>query len=354
MAGQARRHGKRVLPGVLGIGVVVFVFAFALPRIASYRDVWEVLSDLSWPEVAALAAATLLNVATFAPPWMAALPGLGFPRALVLTQASTATASVLPGGEAFGIGLSVAMLRAWGFTRGAIAAAAAVVTGLNVMTKVFLPTIAVAALLVTGRDGGPLTLLTTIGVLAAGGIVVAIAIALRSDGATRQLGALGDRVLRWVKARFRREHTGSFSESLVRFRRESIALLRSRGHWLVLATLAGHLSVFVVLLVSLRAVGVDADEVSTVDVFAAWSLTRLLTAVPITPGGLGIIELGLTGWLVAAGGANADVVAAVLLYRLLTWLPPILLGIPSALVWRRLHPGSTAAASPQPPVPDTG
>jgi hypothetical protein len=28
----------------------------------------------------------------------------------------------------------------------------------------------------------------------------------------------------------------------------------------------------------------------------------------------------------------------VLLYRMLTWLPPILLGVPAVLLWRRLHP----------------
>ena len=76
--------------------------------------------------------------------------------------------------------------------------------------------------------------------------------------------------------------------------------------------------------------------------FAAWTLTRLLTAIPITPGGIGIVELGLTGALVAAGGQNDAVVAAVLLYRLLTWLPPILVGAPSAVFWRRLHPVTPA------------
>ena len=84
-----------------------------------------------------------------------------------------------------------------------------------------------------------------------------------------------------------------------------------------------------------------SDEVDFVEAFAAWALTRLLTAIPITPGGLGIIELGLTGALVAAGGDNDNVVAAVLLYRLLTWLPPIVLGALAALLWRRLHPVSS-------------
>jgi uncharacterized protein (TIRG00374 family) len=55
----------------------------------------------------------------------------------------------------------------------------------------------------------------------------------------------------------------------------------------------------------------------------------LLTAIPITPGGLGIVELGLTGALVAAGAGDAEAVATVLVYRALTWLPPILTGLPA-------------------------
>ena len=57
---------------------------------------------------------------------------------------------------------------------------------------------------------------------------------------------------------------------------------------------------------------------------------RLLTAIPITPGGLGIVELGLTGTLVGFGGARDEVVAAVLLYRALTFLPPLPLGLLAA------------------------
>ena len=77
---------------------------------------------------------------------------------------------------------------------------------------------------------------------------------------------------------------------------------------------------------------------STIEAFAAWSLMRLLTAIPITPGGIGIVELGLSGALIAFGGADAEVVAAVLLFRLLTWAPSILVGVPCALLWKRMQP----------------
>ena len=51
-------------------------------------------------------------------------------------------------------------------------------------------------------------------------------------------------------------------------------------------------------------------------------------------GGIGIVELGLTTALVAFGGANAGVVAAVLIYRFLTVVPTLVLGGFAALTWR--------------------
>ena len=61
---------------------------------------------------------------------------------------------------------------------------------------------------------------------------------------------------------------------------------------LTLATLAGQLTVFLVMLVSLRVCGVTASEVTLIEAFAAWSLARLLGSLPITPGGIGIVEVG--------------------------------------------------------------
>jgi uncharacterized protein (TIRG00374 family) len=122
----------------------------------------------------------------------------------------------------------------------------------------------------------------------------------------------------------------------VRFRNEVVHLLRRRWHVLTFATLAGQLSVFVVFLVSLRVVGVSASEVSGAEAFAAWSLVRLLGSLPITPGGLGVVEVGLVAALVGFGGANAEVVAAVLIYRFLTIVPTLVLGLLAGATWRRL------------------
>ena len=115
------------------------------------------------------------------------------------------------------------------------------------------------------------------------------------------------------------------------------------GHRKYETVAAAAVTVFLLLVLSLRAVGVSGSEVDVIEIFAAWSLVRIIGAIPITPGGFGIVELGLTTALVAFGGNNAGVVAGVLIYRFLTVVPTIVLGGLSALTLRshRRAPEST-------------
>ena len=78
------------------------------------------------------------------------------------------------------------------------------------------------------------------------------------------------------------------------------------------------------------------DEVSWQEALAAFSFVRLLSAVPLTPGGLGVVELGLTASLGSGlpETTKNQIAAAVLLYRGLTWFVPIPLGIGCWLFWR--------------------
>jgi len=67
----------------------------------------------------------------------------------------------------------------------------------------------------------------------------------------------------------------------------------------------------------------------------ALAIAALINLVPLTPGGLGLVELGLTTVLVGFGGNRAGVVAAVLVYRFLTIVPTLVLGATAAATWRR-------------------
>jgi putative heme transporter len=328
----------RIASVAAGLAVVVATFFFVLPRIADYRDVWAVVRELSWGWFAALLAATALNIVTFAPPWQVALPGLRFLPALTMSQASAALSIVLPGGGAPGIAGSVAMLRAWGFPAAVVARAVTLTSIWNQFANLAYPIVGVFMLSVTGEPTAAVATAAFIGVAILGVAVAALGLALSSARMARDIGDLANRATSWVRSRIRRGPVGWGGDSFARFRRGALDLLRRRWHVLTLATLVGGLCVFLVLLVSLRALDVPSSQVSAVEAFAAWALVRLIGSIPITPGGIGVVELGLTAALVGFGGNNAGVVAAVLVFRFLTIVPTVALGLVAAATWRRHHP----------------
>jgi putative heme transporter len=338
-AGAAPKSKRRKLLGVgAGVVLIVVVFVFVLPRIANYGQVWEVVQDLTWEQIGALLLATLANLATYAPPWQAALPGLGFRQGTVLTLASTASTYVAPGGAAVGMAASYAMLRGWHFRRPSIALAVSLTGVWNQFAMLGFPIVALALLTVQHERNALLETVALIGLVVFVAAVAGFAAGLSTPRLAFKVGELARRISNFALRLIRRGPVGWTGESFVRFRRDAIRLLRRRWHVLTLATLAGQLTVFVVLLVSLRVTGVSAGQVSLTEAFAAWSIVRLLGSLPLTPGGLGIVEVGLTGALVGFGGSNAEVVAAVLVYRFLTIVPTLLLGLLAGATWRRHEP----------------
>ena len=323
---RRRRSRKRYVLAAVGAIFALATFAFFLPQIADYRDVWAVVKGLSWEWLAALAAATVLNLATFAPPWQAALPGLSFLSAFVLTQVSTALSLVVPGGAAVGIAGSYGILRRWGFRSRDIGRGVTLVSLWNQFANLSYPILAVFLLAVEGSSSAVLATAAFVGAAVLGIAVAALGSVLASRRAASAIGELAAQ-LTWTLRKFRRGPVAWGGESFERFRLEAADLLRRRWHVLTLATYAGTLSVFLVLLVSLRAFDVPASEVTVIEAFAAWSLARLLGTIPITPGGIGVVELSLTATLVGFGGSNASVVAAVLVYRFLTMVPTIVVGL---------------------------
>ena len=247
-----------------------------------------------------------------------------------------------PGDPAVGVGLSAAMLFAWGFHADQVALAVTLTGIWNQLAILGFPVLAFALLTLTGGEGAALQTIATIGLAAFVVVAVAFATALASSMMARRVGDLAARVVNRLLRVVRRGPVGWNGESFARFRTEAIGLLRRRWHILTLATLAGQLSVFLVLLASLRALGVGPGEVSVIEAFAGWSLARVLGSIPITPGGLGIVELGLTTVLVGFGGDNAEVVAAVLVYRFLTMVPTLALGAAAGATWRRQRPVNVA------------
>ena len=344
MTGQSRGPLlRRIALGAVGLGLVVATFVYFLPTIANYSEVWDVVKELSWPWIVALLGATVINLVTFAPPWMIVLPGLSFLQAMQLTQASTALSIVVPGGPAAGLAGAFGILRRWRFATRDIARALTL-TGLwNQLLNLSFPVVAVFLLTISGENTATLATAAFVGVAVLGVVVTGLVLVLVSNRLAHDVGEVAARFANWALGKIRRGPVRWSGASFERFREGAGDLLMRRWHLLTLASLAGSLSVFAVLVVSLRALGVGASEVSLVEAFAAWALIRIIASVPITPGGIGVVELGLTGALVGFGGSNAAVVAAVLVFRFLTVVPTLVLGLVAAATWRRAD--KTAAVS---------
>ena len=345
---------RHALGAGVAIAVVVATFAFILPKIADYRDVWGVVKGLSWKDAALLAGAAALNLVTFAPPWMAALPGLRFTQAFVVTQASTASTYVAPGGVAVGMALSFAMLRAWGFVSAAVGLAVAVTGVWNQLAMLAFPTLALVLLTFTGDAHTALDTVAYLGLAIFVVVITAFAAALSTPRLARAVGDFVARAVSRLKGLIRKSPVEWDGDSFVRFRDRTNTLLERRWHVLTLATLAGHFTVFLVLLTSLRVLDITGSEVSAAEAFAAWALVRLLGSIPITPGGLGVVELGLTTALVGFGGDQVEVVAAVLVYRFLTIVPTLVIGLLTGVTWKRYRPAELPTDIPVETAPPPG
>ena len=319
----------------VSVVLVVVIFVAVLPQIADFDQVWQAIGAMTSIELATLGLAAAWNIATSCFVQMASLPGLSLTRAMIVTQSSTAVANTVPVGGAVAIGVSANMLRSWGFRRSIVTLSLLIGGIWDNLAKLALPVAALTGLALEGEDSGPRVTAALFGVAILATAVVLFALMLRSDRLAAQVGVVSGKAASFVLRLFRRPPATGWEIATTRFRSKAIGLLRTRWLALTAATVASHLSLYLVLMLALRHVGLSEDDVGWAEVLGVFAFVRLLSAIPLTPGGLGVVELATTAGLVAAGGARAEVVAGILVYRGLTYLVPIPLGIVTYLTWRR-------------------
>lgn len=335
----ARRTGRpgwrRIAGPLLSVALVVAVFAWFLPQFTDVADVWTSVRDMTWGEVTLLLVAAVWNLATYQFLVVATMPGQTLRQATVATQTATAVSNTVVGGSAISLGLTYAMNTSWGFSRSRTSVML-LVSGLwNNFAKLGLPVFALALLALTAPPSTGRLVGGLLAVAALVAVVVLLGLLLRSSAAAAGIGTAAARVATAVRRPFGRGPVTGWDRATTTFRDRTVRLLRARWHWITLTTLVSHLSLFLVLLLALRAVGVTAGQVSLAEALTVFAFARLLTAIPFTPGGLGVIELALITGLAAAGGARASVAAAVLTFRALTFVLPIPVGLLTYVFWRR-------------------
>ena len=332
-----RARVKKIVSGVLGLVIVAGIFVFAIPKFADYSEVWAAVKTMTPLEISSLVAVTIFNLFTYWWANMAALPGLRLGQAAVLTQTTTTVANTLPGGGAVAVGLTYAIQKSWGFT-GTNTALYVGVTGIwNIFVKLGLPVISIVILVLTGQSSAAYLTAAVVGVLVLAAAVGMLAAVFASERFARAIGRFLGRVSTAVAKPFRRgkDPITGLDEGAAKFRKDTIGLVERRWVRLTFFTILSQLALFLVLLVALRHMGISEEEISTAKVLAVFSFSRLLSAVPITPGGVGVIDLGYIGGLTAGipDEQKPAAVAAVLIFRLLTFGIQIPLGGFTYFIW---------------------
>jgi putative heme transporter len=333
-----------IIRGAISLAVVIAIFALIIPKIASYSSVWKTLTKLTSVQLAAVIGAMIFNLFTYWWQMQAAMPGLTMWQAAVNNQTGTTISNLVPGGGVIALGLVVEMFRSWGFTGSQIALEISTTGIWNSFLKLGLPIVALALLAVTGKATTALLIPALVGVAILLGAILLFALMLRKKEFARAVGNSIGAAWSRVRRLFGKPAVTGWGETAVKFRKATIKLVAKRWIPLTLTTIGSHLALFFVLLLSLRYVGVSGNEVSCAQALAVFAFARLLSAAPITPGGVGFVELALIAGLYAAGRHHVDVplgvfkaqvTAATLLFRLLTYGIQIPLGGFTYIIWRR-------------------
>ena len=328
-------NGRKLLRTVLSAAVVAVIFWFALPRFASYRSVWGSFGAMTWPQALFIAAAAAGSMVSGWIVICSVLPSIRLREAAVVNLGSSAVANTLPAGGALAMGVSWAMLSGLGISTADYVLYSLVSGTWNVFARLSLPVVALLILLMAGRPDAGLLAAAAAGLALLTAAAAGLALLLRSEPFALRAGRALQCVLAIACRLIRRPPPANSPGSLLGFRNRAAALLITRGWRITAATVAGNLTLWLVLLACLRGTGLSQAQVPWQTSLAAFAAVRLLTALPVTPGGLGITELGLVTILASAGHrASVQVTAAVLLYRAVTYLPPIPLGALACLAWR--------------------
>ena len=335
---QTRRARRRrqlntlVALGGLGIGVWVVV-----QRRDELAGASAILSQLRWPWAAAALVAEAGSFLAYAGLQLRTLraggltPGLG--AMIGVTLAGNAIQNSLPAGAAFAGIYAFGQFRRLGADD--VLAAWAMVAA-AVMSNVALAIMAAAGLAVAGGQGASLGLVEVIAGIAVVALLAVAVLVRRGISAAGLLLRVTEAAIRWRRRLRRTRKPAVDTSAIARKTLDRVRLVKPRAtDWLVIAGLAFANWMFdlLCLVAAFRAVRATLPWRG---LLLAYGGAQLASALPFTPGGLGVVEGSLAIALVAFGGAEEPVVAAVLLYRLVSFWVALPIGWSAwgGIAWR--------------------
>ncbi len=312
---------KTVIKRAAVVAVAGIAIYLVFPAITEVLASWPRLSTLDprWFAVA-IGAEVAHFVCTFALQRLALRTRAWFP--VITSQlAGNAITLIMPGGAAVGAAVQFRMLAASvGDTTSTVGGLAAF-SLLGVGGLLALPVFALPVILLGAPASRGLVNTAVLG--AAGFVVFAVfgAAVLTYDAPLRWAGRTVQRLANWVRRK--RPPLEGLDTTLLAQRNEIRAVL-GRQWWQALLLSAGRLAFdYLCLLAALRATGSHPRPSL---ILVAYAAAGIIGMIPITPGGLGIVEASLTGLLVLAEVNSSQAVLATLTYRIASYWVPLCAG----------------------------
>lgn len=320
----------------LKIVVLAFVVLVIADLVASidFSQVWSAISKLSVAQVLLIVALVLVRQILTAAPLAFFVEGLGMMKAIVSDLSGNLVATLAP--PPSDVVIRFAMFRSWGIGSEVALAGLSLNTVIYYVLRFASPTVGFLILLFASRyDGSYAVVALVSGVIATviAGLIVAM---VRAERLAAAIGRSCARVVRRVRPKG--VDPDAWAEAMVGFRTNVKVALR-RGWGLATVTIVAQLlTEGVILLVAIRAVGIPFSSLDGVEVLAAFCIAYPLTAMPLA--GIGILDAALYGLIAAQSSStiSAQLVAAILIWRVATLALPLVLGAFTTLYWRRQNP----------------
>jgi uncharacterized protein (TIRG00374 family) len=325
-----------VVSAVVRRGALLAVTAVSLyllaPALLEVLGAWKRLDDLNplWFVVM-----VLLQAGSYGCMWAVQRLAVRTQRwrPVITSQlASNAFGRIVPGGVAAAAALQYSMLVRAGIPAGAAASGMTASSLLVFGTLLVLPVLAVPAVI----GGAPVSK----GLERAALVGAAVFVLMFAAGAACLLAdrplELAGRAAQSVRNRLLRGRAPltDLPQRLIR-ERDVVRSVLGRQWWEALLAASGRWVLdYLTLLAALTAVGANPRPSL---VLLAFCTAQLLGTLPLTPGGLGFVEAGLTGTLALAGVGAGAAVLATLAYRLVSFWLPIPAGGIAAIVHRRRY-----------------
>jgi uncharacterized protein (TIRG00374 family) len=326
---------KAVVKRIAVVAVSGLAIYLVLPRLTEVFASLPRLSTLNWIWFVAAVAAEMAHFGCDFALQRLALRTRGWFAVITAQLAGNAITNILPAGDAAGAAVQFRMLNASGIATDTAVGGLTAFSLLGIGGLLALPIFTLPAILFGAPVRSGLADAAYIGI---GGFVLFAVLGvfvLATDRPLAWLGRAAQRARNAV-ARRRRPLEG-LDLRLVRERDIIRSVLGRKWRDAVLLS-AGRLGFdYLCLLAALRATGSHPRPSL---VLLAYAVSGVIGLVPITPGGLGIIEATLSALLVLSGVSVGHAVLATLTYRVAAYWLPLLAGPVAYLLFRRHYRSS--------------